>query len=275
MSTIGAINISLKIFGSVLSLAIFFSLWASGMRSDPLSQRFIVLLFCNVSVLLSDACAWLLKGRPGVFCGCAVRAANFLVFVCGYLLFLAFTDYLIAYLGSNAPVSRKPLYASRCLCAAAVVLVIVSQFNHMYYLIGPDNIYRRQPLFWLSQALGVAGMALNAGVILYYRRYLSRPQLAALMTYILLPVTAMLVQMFIYGVALLNIATSVSGVVVYMTIQADQNRRMKEKELELADSRRAVMLSQIQPHFLFNVLTAISRLCDVDSVSAKHAIVEF
>jgi two-component system, LytTR family, sensor kinase len=36
-----------------------------------------------------------------------------------------------------------------------------------------------------------------------------------------------------------------------------------------------MMLSQIQPHFLYNALTVISRLCDKDPAKAKKATIEF
>ena len=35
------------------------------------------------------------------------------------------------------------------------------------------------------------------------------------------------------------------------------------------------MMSQIKPHFLYNVLSAIAQLCDEDSAKAKKAIVDF
>lgn len=55
-----------------------------------------------------------------------------------------------------------------------------------------------------------------------------------------------------------------------------ENRRKAERaEHELIQNQIAIMLSQIQPHFLYNALTAISRLCDIDSKKAKRAILNF
>ena len=41
------------------------------------------------------------------------------------------------------------------------------------------------------------------------------------------------------------------------------------------ESRIEIMLSQIQPHFLYNALTTISQLCDADPKQAKEAIHDF
>ncbi len=68
-------------------------------------------------------------------------------------------------------------------------------------------------------------------------------------------------------------------VMIQMFLMVWEMRKNREKaertEKELIQNRIAIMLSQIQPHFLYNVLTAISRLCDVDSGKAKSAILNF
>lgn len=51
-----------------------------------------------------------------------------------------------------------------------------------------------------------------------------------------------------------------------------KNKKLKE---ELEQSRIAVMLSQIQPHFLYNALTSVMDLCDRDPKQAKVAIADF
>ena len=51
-----------------------------------------------------------------------------------------------------------------------------------------------------------------------------------------------------------------------------KNKKLKE---ELEQSRITVMLSQIQPHFLYNSLTSVMDLCDVNPKLAKNAIADF
>jgi len=42
-----------------------------------------------------------------------------------------------------------------------------------------------------------------------------------------------------------------------------------QTERKLAESRISIMLSQIQPHFLYNALAVISSLCDKNPAEAK------
>ncbi len=46
-------------------------------------------------------------------------------------------------------------------------------------------------------------------------------------------------------------------------------------ENELTQNRIAIMLSQIQPHFLYNTLVVIKQLCDIDPKAAKETVSEF
>ena len=58
---------------------------------------------------------------------------------------------------------------------------------------------------------------------------------------------------------------------------ADHRAALKNQQLEkeLEDSRIAVMMSQIQPHFLYNSLSSVMDLCDRDPREAKQAIADF
>ena len=51
--------------------------------------------------------------------------------------------------------------------------------------------------------------------------------------------------------------------------------RANRQEAEIEKSHTAVLRSQIQPHFLFNSLTAIAQLCDKDPALAKQATITF
>ena len=127
-------------------------------------------------------------------------------------------------------------------------------------------------LFWLSQALPFAIYAVDIAIFAVYWRSLSRKDFHILSSYILLPLAAEIVQIFYYGVALLNTGVSLSLLIIFTNIQSEQELRIERQEKELMASRMDIMMSQIQPHFLYNTLIAIRRLCDHDPKQAKQAI---
>ena len=54
-----------------------------------------------------------------------------------------------------------------------------------------------------------------------------------------------------------------------------QKTELAEKERRQTELQTAIMLSQIQPHFLYNALNAISSLCEMDALRARDAIDSF
>ena len=56
---------------------------------------------------------------------------------------------------------------------------------------------------------------------------------------------------------------------------SDLTTTILNKEKELEESKITIMLSQIQPHFLYNTLTSIASLCDSDPKVAKDVTINF
>ena len=97
----------------------------------------------------------------------------------------------------------------------------------------------------------------------------------AFSVYIILPLVALTGQIFYYGLLLTHFSEILSAFVMFIFILDDRTEKYCEKERENSDMRVAIMLSQIQPHFLYNTLTSIYCLCDKNSKAAKQAISEF
>lgn len=57
--------------------------------------------------------------------------------------------------------------------------------------------------------------------------------------------------------------------------QSEMKIKLRTSELELERSKRMLMISQIQPHFMYNSLTSITYLCDKDASQAKKALIDF
>ena len=94
--------------------------------------------------------------------------------------------------------------------------------------------------------------------ILKYERNPRRK--AILLTYVLIPLAAMVVQLFVYGISLQYFAMMFSIVLMYANIYLQRSTELITNETDSSKQRAAVMVSQIQPHFLYNALTAITSL---------------
>ena len=66
-----------------------------------------------------------------------------------------------------------------------------------------------------------------------------------------------------------------SGAAKHIVIDHRASIRAKQMERELEESRIAITLSQLQPHFIYNVLNSIYHLCDRDPKLAQEAVDKF
>lgn len=275
MSVVQSINASLQLWGCVMTAVVAICLVLSKRPVDRCERMYFWILGCNAGALFFDAAALFFRGRPGPVGWWGVRAANFIAFYMNYALLESFAHYLTEFLARRTDAPRWPLRVSRIVCLCAVVLLVLTQFFPLIYTIDAQNVYHRAPYFWLSHASGLVVMLLCAWLLVRCRRTVEPQEQAALWAYIVLPLFALIMQMFVYGLALLNLVNTVAIVVIFLFIQAEQGRRAAVQENELTQSRVAIMLSQIQPHFLYNALSVIQNLCHGKAPEAEQATVQF
>lgn len=244
-------------------------------KQSKLDHLFINVLICNVLLLLFNVLSWVMDGQPGDVSRVAILLLNFLVYVLQYLLMAIFTNYFVAYIsenGGNAAITKRIVWG---ITLVGIVLVAVSQFNHMYYVINAQNVYVRQDLFWLYPMFGIAGVLMALSTLIRWHKCLKKKETLAFFLYLIVPIAALIVQTLFYGAIFLYISTTFAAICIYVFIQAEQSRKLSEKELELERSHTSIMLSQIQPHFLYNSLLGIKQLCDIDPQKASKALEHF
>ena len=68
---------------------------------------------------------------------------------------------------------------------------------------------------------------------------------------------------------------TLSLLLIFIIFHSELTEQLAKKEKELNEKRIAIMVSQIQPHFMYNSLNSIYYLCDKDVSRAKQAISDF
>ena len=261
------INIALECFCMVLSLVLLGSLVLNGDRSSHYTRLFLATLVCNLLFLGGDAWAWYWNGTDGFFWN---RLGNLVQYLAGYGLLLLYCVYLLARL-SQWGAWRRVRLAVLVLCGAGVGLTLLSQGTGLFYTITPDNLFRRGPAFWLAAAIAMAALTLVGVVMGLCWKDLPQEEGRAVLLYLLLPMVMLGVSLGYEEMTLLGLGNTLTLMLVFVNVQLQRDRRLREQDKELAQKKIAIMLSQIQPHFLFNVLGSIEWLCETDPPKAQEA----
>ena len=203
----------------------------------------------------------------------ALYISNFVEFLSPVVLVYIVTVYLFHLIDPQQErLTMRTLFFA--LMAAHTILLVISQFTGLYYTIDGDNVYHRSEAYSLSYLLPLVMMTADFCLLFREKARLSLKETLAFSLYFTIPVAAMVLQLFIYGIYLIVMATIVAAFIMFIFILSDQTERYSRQVEENIELRGEIMLSQIQPHFLYNALGAIRRLCRNDP-EAREAIGRF
>ena len=269
----------LSINSNIALLAILLSLigiWQTLLSAGPDRTRTPYFILTYVVLILfagSNFAGQLLRGHPGAGFRAALCAANFCEFFSADLLAYGISRYLLSRVDPDR--RRRGVRLALTVCMVVYLgLLLVSQFTGLLYIIDGDNIYRRSPGFFLACLVILAMMAIDLWLLCRERERLTGKERAAFWIYFTVPLAAVTVQVFVYGYNLIVLATIVAGLVMCTFILSSQTEAYYRQQQENMELKVDIMLSQIQPHFLYNTLGAIQALCQ-GNPAAEEATVKF
>ena len=196
---------------------------------------------------------------------------------CGFAFVLAafYTQYITQTVSDKNQIPRGLERLIYGMCIFALALNGVSIYNHMFFSC-EGAVYARGPLLWLNQCLALVILLLDVLLIASCRKALARRAEIALTSYAVLPAFSAMIQLVLPPeFDAICVGTTLSLLIIYVTVHVERGRQLAEKEKELTESRMAVMLSQIQPHFLYNALAVIQNMCHGKAPEAEETTVEF
>lgn len=281
-------HISLEVWGAVFCGIAALAMWIS--HTDKSDRVVIHMELTVVGLLLLDAMAWTFRGYPGEVGFYMVRISNFCVFVLTYVLSMQYTDYVISRIENKVdfPVNTWQ-WAVYMVGLLGIAMVVTNLFSGTFYYFDANNFYHRTDSYFLLMVVGFVNIVLDLMLMIINRKCFKPQMFWSLMSYLVLPILAGVFQTFHYGMSLLNISIAVSMLFIFLAweidktqqqveqknVMAEQKERIAQQEKEITQMQQDIMLSQIQPHFLYNSLTAIAQLCEKKPMEAKKVTIAF
>ena len=240
------------------------------------SNKLIALLLCSMLLMVSDALAWLFRGNPSEAGYYIVRIANFSAFFFGFLSMPLVAEYLTHIISKRSGIDGLYWkYIEWALFIGGTALLVVNASNEFMYSFDARNTYYRLSFSMLPGIIAFTGISITLGVVIEYIKYMNRFEKVAVIIYLLLPIVAVIIQTFKYGVSFTYLSLVISALMLYISFVVNYNNYNIEKEKKLAEERIRLFNQQIQPHFLFNSLSVIKHLCRKSADEAAKAIDEF
>lgn len=273
--TLQIVNFAISIVGlSICTLGLILTL--GDHMTEIWIRRFFLYLFSVLALYVaSNVLGQFSEGRLGGFWMIINRFSLFAESALSALSMPMMTGFLLQSCGES-DWRRKPVYlAVSALLLVYFLLLIYTQFSTAIYYFDGYNHYHRGSLYPVLLVPPILIMLLNLFALCRRRDKLERRQKIAFIAYFLTPLISMLIQSLFYGLYVIVLGTTVAAVFLLVQIQREQTEQYLRRESEIHHLKTDIMLSQIQPHFLYNALGAIQSLCKTDPAAAEKALVEF
>ena len=220
------LDIMLILCGScgILTLLLLFTRFLSVRRKTILILMEIIALF----LLWFDRQAYIYAGVTGLKGYVMVRVSNLLVFfltpaiVFGFNLYL--TDWLLT--EGKLPSVPKRLKAVAYMSITGMVLAIVSALTDLYYYFDANNTYHRGQFFLIAYIIPFVCPLIQYTVIREYKKVFSKLIYASLALYIFVPILFAAIQIFAYGLSLVNMSMVLVSISLYIFTYLDINNEV-------------------------------------------------
>lgn len=227
-------------------------------------------------VLLLDAMRWFLYEHTNLN-----LLLSFLSVMPTILAFIGhgiFSYFAVAFLSQRGPLSKKVTFP--LIFQFVLAILVWTSFILFNGIASASNLQINYAFmnyngaYWIGHVAWASVCIFGIVIVLRCKEGLKSKELWSLLSYCIFPLIALFLRYFWDGPQIF-LSTSLSLIWIYVVLQRDQQQRFDEQEGLLIQSRIAILLSQIQPHFLYNTLTVICGLCDENPKEAKKVTAEF
>ena len=277
MQTIQIIHFSVEMWGALFSLVGLLIVFLTRYFDKVGSRKLMLVLLCSALLMISDGLAWLFRGNPSEAGYYVVRIANFCSFFFGFLIMPLAAQYIshLIYVRSNGIKLYWEIFEWGIFFVGAAAL-IVNEFVPFIYSFDNTNTYQRMPyFFWIPGFIAFVGAVITLSVVIAYHKYMMALENAAIISFLSLPIIAIILQIVFYGISFANLAIVISTVILFVSYESYFAQYLVNKEKQVNEDKLRMVNRQMHPHFVFNSLALIRHQCLTDPEEAAQTINEF
>ena len=275
ISTINLVNLIIEVIGIVVSVFSVFIL-VCGISKDKRTIRvfsfgFSSLLIYHVSLLVIEFTRVYSEGAQRY----VVLTAGFLTFLMSILTAYAVSLYLVLCLSLESRQYRALRTFLTAFLAFQIIVLLWAQLSGRLALIDDMNQYDEGSLSVLGYAMISSYMMIDFILMIQHRARTSVKKRLAFSVFFGLPLLTIFIRPLFPGIYLVALSSTIALIIMLVVLMVEQQQIYEAQRIQEEQAKIDLMLSQIQPHFLFNSLYVIQEICHTDPETASRAIEGF
>lgn len=269
------VNLIIAVIGGMSCLfSIFYILF--GIKNDSTAATLTFILACFL--LVRNACLAFLqltRGQEGGFWQTGVYLAGF-----GIFLYSLLSSWILSlFIVNKVSILKKAKVVFSVLFSVLMVFglafLLWTQLTGNLIKIDSNGMYYLGDAYYYDYLIVAVYIAFDILLIFKYGALILQRQRVVYILFLFAPLIAILAKPLYSEIHLASLLTSISLLLLVITIVFDDKNEFRRQELLKNQLEIDLLLGQIQPHFLFNVLYVIQELCCIDPETASGAIEDF
>lgn len=266
------LNVGLLVFACFVDITLLIGTITDNKRKSRFMMWFSFLLISVIIMIAGESIIWAFVGDKTKIV--LLKLGSFLSFGFGAVVNSLFIYCLVSFVREKKKVSWCHANIFAIFNIFFLILVIISLFNGMFFSFDEEGWYNDGWAYGIVNIFDFSTQILELLLVLKYRKILTKNAFYTMLSFSILPFLSMLTIPY-WTPTPTYLATTLSLIFILLLFHGEVTKALAEKERQLADSQISIALSQLKPHFLYNVLNSIYYLCGKDSEKAQEAISTF
>jgi signal transduction histidine kinase len=262
------VNIALDAFALLVNLIIFTACIKEYSNKKAGSIHFLLLQISVIVALIADMIGWFGEGHPSL--SSITLVSNTVASCSCQIIIISFMAYLIANLYANSLAARCVLTMFRVMCILSLIFCIGNAFWGYAYAVNDQGHWQHSDNIGMGFAYLLFPILSFFAIILLtlFAKKSAKINRVAFFIYSLFPILGVIVDYTFHGISLTYAGFTISILVIYTSIYLTRKKQLEAQ-------KNALMLSQINPHFVYNTLSTIASMCDSSPKQAKYLTIDF
>lgn len=278
--TLYSVNIAMEstmLFVLIILLMTLF--WQKNLFATTIPLIFLTSFIIINLVVQIVTWLFLLQDGPTIYGAMPERIIYVLDYIFSYGASCAFYYYVEA-LGADGYKQSGIKYTPNTVIKKLIVIWgVVSAMIYMVALFMP-SVYRLEngvAIYSITAYIGIHVVAKFAYIcaviyIIRHRKVIEKQEIVlSLVFLIVLSILVVIDELF--SLCIGHVAMAIFTFILYVSIDLHKGLLLERREREIVEWKTQIMLSQMQPHFLYNVLTTISSMCEVQNATQARDVV--
>ena len=228
---------AIDMFFCIFCLIMFISIKTNNTRQK--SMKMFVRLFLIATILfLGETLAYIFRGNLGTASIFITRLANFTVFAMNIAMSNTYVRYINAVF-DDRDVEVSSIYmkiANIFSCVNVFIIAVNLVYPWMYYF-DEANYYQRNTMWYIYTLVSLVVILSGTIMAIKYRKNLEIRSFISMMLFSFIPIIATIVQLFIYGLAIVNLGLGIGSFVMFVAYMYDWTHGRFEQTKTIKNNR--------------------------------------